>query len=199
MQLLRSHDLSRAASFLLLGGLAVTAQDGAARRVGVSITDCWGNSIQSANVHIASIGPQALYERITYPSTSAFRLRPGRYHALVEAKGFFSSSQIIDVGDNDLELRACLTLAPIEGTTRPMVRVNGDVADGIRENQQALWVRLIGLYSDANSTAAVDSKGRFTFADVRPGRYLIILMGTGGTRATKEVDVREPSALVAIP
>ena len=169
------------------------------RIVRFSITDCWGGPIPSARVYLASIGPQTSQEGIEYPTENSFSLKPGQYHARIESTGFFSSSELIQLSDTDLYLHNCLTLAPIEGTQRPVVRVEGTVARTLRKNGSLQWVRLIGLYSDANSTAAVDEKGHFILSDNRPGQYLLIVLEKSGIKATKEVSVSEPSTTILVP
>ena len=200
MQLLRIHLALGLVCLLILSALTAHGQGPTPiRRVAVTVSDCWGGSIPSATIYVTSIEQQALREGIKYPIEGAFQLRPGRYHLLIQSTNFFSFSSFIDVSDTDLDLRACLTVAPTEGMTRPFVNMEGAVGKRHTGNHQPLWVRLIGLYSDTNITVPVDSENHFVLSRIRPEHYLLVLLGNGGTRATIEVDIREASARLAIP
>src|SRR5436309_2450084 len=71
------------------------------------VTDCWGNSFPAATIQINSIESEATEERLSYPMESEASLRPGRYHALITAQGFFANSRLIQVSENDIEVRNC--------------------------------------------------------------------------------------------
>jgi hypothetical protein len=106
---------------------------------------------------------------------------------------------VIHVFDKDLEIRTCLTLAPIEGTTRPRVDVKGSVAKELLHDEKPIWVRLISLYQDINVSASVTHDGRFSFSSLQPGRYLLLLLEEDRVTSQKEVDVRGPSIQVQFP
>jgi hypothetical protein len=169
------------------------------RNVSFAITDCWGNPVPSAIIHISSIEPQSIRERLVYPAETRTVLRQGRYHALIEAQGFFPYSSVFQVSDADLEHRSCLTLAPIEGTIRPRIILKGSVSAELTRKDRSLWTRLVGLYSNIDVTASVDNEGHFSFLMLQPGRYLVLLMDASGIRIQKQLDVREPATAVNLP
>ncbi len=182
----------------LCGGCAtLLAQTPVAVRF--AVTGCWGTPIAAATIHVYSVERQATVRRFSYPVEDAATLERGHYHTVIEANGFFSFSSAIELSDNDIEVRACLTVAPIEGTTRPWVKLTGSVTPESKAESKSLWVRLVGLYSDANLTATVGTRGQFSFSRLQPGRYLLILFDKNGIRSQEEVDVREGRGPVTLP
>jgi len=56
----------------------------------------------------------------------------------------------------------------------------------------------LGVYSDFNATAVVDEKGGFSFEDLKPGRYRLMLLGDGQLKHSQDIDVRDYSSKVTI-
>lgn len=175
------------------------AQQEPTRLIRFGVTDCWGREIHSASIRINSIGAQASRQRLEYPRESSFRLSRGAYHVLVEAQGFFPSSSNFHVIDRDLDVRMCLTLAPIEGDHVPRVDLTGTLAQDLVHKGEALWVRLIAVYSDLNLTAPVGDDRRFSFRSIQPGRYVLLLVSAEDIRTLKTISVRETVANIALP
>jgi hypothetical protein len=195
--------LTRAA---VIGGLLLLTrhpcsgqENTSGRAIGFSLSDCWGNTITPASITITRLEPVTTYQRLTYPSQTGTRLEPGQYNVLIEARGFFSSSSTIWLGNDDLEIRTCLTLAPVEGVTRPKAAIRGTISGNIGGKNDMLWVRLVGVYNDTNRTVRVDTAGHFSFAGIQPGRYLILLFDQSGVKDTKQTDIREPLVSITIP
>jgi hypothetical protein len=133
---------------------------------------------------------------LAYPKDSVIQLKPGQYSMVVSATGFFDTSSSFGVANDDVDVRTCLTLAPIEGTTRPTSDLTVTTANN--SQQKDVWIRLIGLFSGDDATAQASSEGTFEFRKLRPGRYLILLFDQTGLRRQKEIDVRGRTTKVKV-
>lgn len=161
--------------------------------VHIVVTDCWGNPVPAANIVITDVAEQQASDlRLSYPSESHASLPTGHYRVMIRAQGFFTFSQIIGFAGDNVELRSCLELAPIEGTTQLKAQLKGTVFAAPETNLDSFWLRLVGLYSDVNLSTSVSLKGAFSFAGLEPGRYLLLLFDRNGLSQQTEIDVRGP-------
>jgi hypothetical protein len=167
--------------------------------VSFAITDCWGNPIRQVSIQLNALSSQGRKVAVQYPAATSVRLQPGIYQVLTEAPGFLSSATTFQLGNTDMEVRNCLTLAPIEGGGFPEVSIRGTSTPPFDTKGETWWARLVGLYSDANRAAFVDAQGRFLFNGIQPGRYLMLLLDATGIRSQKQIDVRGPVTTVALP
>ena len=202
MQLLALHGRTRVVVVIGLMAFCCGSSSGqaaSARTVHFVVTDCWGNAVPSVAIHIDSIEPTAAEERLSYPAEHKMSLRPGSYHVLLEAQGFFANSWLMEVSESDLDLRGCLTVAPIEGTVRPKINLQGSISVELLDINKHPWVRLVAVYCNSNVTAPVSAQGRFSVPGLQPGRYLLLLLDSDGIKTQKALDIRAPSTTVRLP
>ena len=195
--------LSRFVVCAIVTTLGVRCESGRVEKPPVSVsfvvTDCWGNSLPEATkIEITSVAAQSFYLRLAYPAEKSVSLLPGRYHVLIESRDFFSASSINDFSGHDVEVRSCLTLAPVEGVTIPEAHLNG-VIHSAGSQPAGFWTRLVGLYSSVSVTAPVNSKGEFSFVELQPGHYLLLVFDRNGLAAQREVDVHALGTSVIVP
>jgi hypothetical protein len=79
-----------------------------------------------------------------------------------------------------------LFVSPLEGVG--LAEVTGIIAPH-ESNPEALWVRLISLYSSDSLEDQVASSGEFRFENVYPGRYILVVFNNEKLIATKPVDI----------
>ena len=151
------------------------------------VTHCWGEPIEEAVIRIVQQGRES---RLEYPKSRNIEVEPGTLQIIVRAPGYAPYSEVREVGSGVRLITPCLLLSEPDGAgDPPRFSVNGTVARMLISDELA-WVRLVGMYSDFNSAALVDSTGSFLFNGVRAGRYYLMLFSNGKLKAAGEVSLR---------
>jgi hypothetical protein len=153
-----------------------------------SVTDCWGNPIQTAVIHVISRGGTTAI--LHYPDERDASVPPGSYTVIAESPGFSKAAKFIQADRQPRTVSFCLTLDPIETTGGERgSSLSGSIAKKLVSELPAS-VRLEGVYTDFTATTPVDEKGSFSFADLQPGRYHLMFFSGGLLKKSRDVDVR---------
>jgi hypothetical protein len=175
---------------LISANLAALAQGGSRAskaKLDFVVTHCWGIPIEEAEIRIVQQGRES---RLEYPKSRSIEVEPGTLQIIVRAQGYAKYSEVREVGRGVRLITPCLLLSMSEdGHDPPPFSVKGTVAQTLISDEP-VWVRLVGMYSDFNSAALVDSTGSFLFNGVRAGRYYLMLFSNGKLKAAGEVSLR---------
>jgi hypothetical protein len=80
-----------------------------------------------------------------------------------------------------------MPVSPIESVPFPAIR--GHILGSAPPKRS--FIRLVGIYSGQVMESAIEPDGTFGFAAVRCCRYLLLLMGDGGTLASKDLTISD--------
>lgn len=111
----------------------------------------------------------------TVAGSPRMSLRYGDYRFRVEQSGHAPGSRVVRIGSPVATAILCATVAPIENVGGNSV-LKGRV-EPLDLASSCPMVRLVPVYCDeAPLEAEVSSTGRFVFENVKPGKYLAILL-----------------------
>ena len=152
-----------------------------------SVTDCWGNPIQTAVIYVISRGGTTAI--LHYPDERGASVSPGSYTVIAESPGFSKAAKFIQADQQPRTVSFCLTLDPIEMTGGERgSTLSGSIAKKLVPDRPAS-VQLEAVYSDFTASTLVDEKGSFSFADLQPGRYHLVIFSGGQLKHSLDVDV----------
>lgn len=180
--------------FALLGFAVVAFPSDELENVEFAISDGWGNPIltrtQIALTPVGGLG-ETIY--FTYREDHAVHIPSGNYVVVVDARGFMRHAMNLEVdASRKVLVSICLNLALIETTpVRSICTVEGRISKrGLGKRRTG--VRLVGVYCQCDSAAPVDAEGRFRIAELKPGRYSLMVYKDDLLDSTRFVDVRCP-------
>ena len=135
-------------------------------RVRVYVVDFLGTPIAGAQVELKD-----LQNRLKKLLSKPDQLVPyGEYEITVSRDGYTNVHRKVNIQSAE----TWVTVGLSSRTSQP-IRVQGKVDPLIDPALQA-WVRLIPVYSDKILTQPLTESGEFTFVDVLPGKYLLVVL-----------------------
>lgn len=158
-----------------------------AGKITIQVAGCWGAPIPDIAIEVASApdGRVLVERKMDSSKAEVVAVARGSYLIRSYKRGFFEESRVVEVQDSDVAIRMCLLVAPVEGVEIPKTKVRGRV---LPRPNQALSVRITGMYSDAEVDVRVNDDGSFTVDSLRPGRYLARLLRGGVVLQSKQFD-----------
>ncbi len=181
-------------SFGLLALLCVPAVTGAPDGTALLrflVIDGWGTPVTGdAQITLASVGtPTVSAKSLDYADKEDLRVPLGEYTVTVVARGFVKTSDRLVVDRDDQFVPLVLTLSPIEGRGVTSVPVSGTLGDRYKDESGPVWVRIVGVYANADRVAEVTGGGLFTFGRLQPGRYVVFIFIRGELLNKQEVEI----------
>ena len=171
-----------------------TSHDPDRANLRIVICDAFGYPLSGTRVTLTSIGPDGSFT--SSGEEAKFNGVPyGLYDLEVRMPGFERRKEQIGIYQRDLAFRIGLRLLTTRAFQRP--ELSGSVKARTKASQ-ALWVRLVALYSSDFVENRVDSSGKFEFDGMASGKYLLILFQEDKVLAIKPIDVFDNKQTIEI-
>ena len=164
---------------MCLGGADVSAT------VSFRITDGFGMPVTQSRMQLRNSSGEVRQlegdlNRITVP------MKEGSYEVTVESKGFFHVRRDVEIrGDRRSVVAVGLCVAPPELTDTSYV-VNGSL---LLPKQDAVDLKVIGLFNGHQSMEAVPSSGQFSYTLDCEGTYMLVAIKDGMVIGSRVVDL----------
>ncbi len=64
--------------------------------------------------------------------------------------------------------------------------------------QRPAWAKICGLYIDGCEVAELDKNDRFSFTNVIPGAYVVVVLSSSGDLITERIDIKRPDSIIVL-
>ena len=144
----------------------------------------FGNSVGAVRAVLSSVGPNEQYTR--EGENIAFEHIPfGVYDLELRAPGFKAHRERLGLYQAEVSYHVGLVVALPHSSKR--TEISGLVLQ-VPKDASNLWIRLVSLYAGDLIEGRLDTRNRFRFVGISPGRYVLLLLDKGRVLDTQTVE-----------